>query len=140
MCSKQNGAASVRCHRAMNWPIPVASTGLWASCEPLRRHVLKIVRPYIFRDVYQFEIPPNRNIIPALETPIPRGFFWSFFVLHTKNHATYFTQPKITFRNINFFLKKILYCFRSYLVAAWFSHTLPTTVLCSLSQQNLCCV
>jgi len=68
MCSKRNGAASVRCHRAMNWPIPVASTGLWASCEPLKRHVLKIVRPYIFRDVYRFEIPPNRNIVPALET------------------------------------------------------------------------
>ena len=48
MCSKRNGAASVRCHPAMNWPIPVARTGLWASCEPLRRHVLKIVRPYIF--------------------------------------------------------------------------------------------
>jgi hypothetical protein len=88
MCSKRNEAASVRCHPAMNWPIPVASTGLWASCEPLRGHVLKIVRPYIFRDVYQFEIPPNRNIIPALETPIPRGFFLPFFVLHTKNHAT----------------------------------------------------
>jgi hypothetical protein len=28
MCSKRNGAASVRCHLAMNWPIPVASTGL----------------------------------------------------------------------------------------------------------------
>jgi len=140
MCSKRNGVVSVRCHPTMNWPIPVASTGLWASCEQLRRHVLKIVWPYIFRDVYRFEISLNRNIVPALETPIPCGFFCLFFVLHTKNHATYFTQPKMTFRNINFCLKKILYCFRSYLVAAWFSHTLLTTVLCSLSQQNLCCV
>jgi hypothetical protein len=139
MCSKQNGAASVCCHRAMNWPISVASTGLWASCEPLRRHALKIVRSYIFWDVYWFEIPLNRNIVPALETPIPRGFFLPFSVLHTKNHTTY-TQPKITFRNINFSLKKILYFFRSYLVAAWFSHTLLTIMLCSLSQQNLCCV
>jgi len=95
MCSKRNGAASVRCHRAMNWPIPVASTGLWASCEPLRRHVLKIVRPYIFRDVYRFEIPPNRHVVPALETPISRGFFLSFFVIHTKNHATYFHSKKL---------------------------------------------
>jgi len=140
MCNKRNGAASVRCHRAMNWPILVASTGLWASCEPLKRHVLKIVRPYIFRDVYQFEIPPNRNNVPALETPISRVFFLPFFVLHTKNHTTYFTQPKITFRNINFCLKKILYCFRCYLVAAWFFHTLLATMLCSLSQQNLSCV
>jgi hypothetical protein len=78
MCSKRNGAASVSCHPAMNWPIPVASTELWASCEPLKRHVLKIVRPYIFRDVYRFEIPPNRNIILVLETPIPRSFFCLF--------------------------------------------------------------
>jgi hypothetical protein len=80
----------------MNWLIPVASIELGASCEPLRCHMLKIVRPYIFWDVYRFEIHPNRNIVPALETPISRGFF-PFFVLHTKNHATYFTQPKITF-------------------------------------------
>jgi hypothetical protein len=76
----------------------------------------------------------------SLGNPYPLRVFLPFFVLHTKNHATYFMQPKITFRNINFCLKKILYCFRSYLVAAWFSHTLLTTVLCSLSQQNLCCV
>jgi hypothetical protein len=137
MCSKRNGATSVRCHRAMNWQIPIASTGLWASCEPLRRHVLKIVRPYIFRDVYRFEIPPNRNIVQALKTPISCEFFLPFFVLHTKNYTTYFTKPKITFQNINFCLKKILYCFWCYLAAAWFSHTLLATVLCSLSQQNL---
>jgi len=93
MCSKQNRAASVRCHPAMNWSILVASTGLWASCEPLRRHVLKIVRPYIFRDVYRFEIPPNRNIVPALETPIPRGFFCLFLCFIPK-----ITQP--TSRNL----------------------------------------
>ena len=133
MCSKQNGAASVRCHRAMNWPIPVANTGLWVSCEPLRRHVLKIVRPYIFRDVYRFEIPPNRNIVPAMEPFIPRSVFLPFFGFRTKNHATYFTQEKITFQKIKFFVKKKLYCFRCYLVAAWFSHTLLTIVLCSLS-------
>jgi hypothetical protein len=92
MCNKQNGATSVRCHRAMNWLIPVASTGLWALCEPLRRHVLKIVRPYIFRDVYWFEIPPNRNIVPALETPISRGLFCPFLCFIPK-----ITQP--TWRN-----------------------------------------
>jgi len=135
MCSKRNGAASVRCYWAMNWPIPVANTGLWASCKPLRHHVLKIVRPYIFWDVYRFEIPPNRNIVPALETPISSGFFCPFLCFIPK-----ITQPKITFRKINFCLKNILYCFRCYLVAAWFSHTLLATVLCSLSQQNLSCV
>jgi len=92
MCSKWNGAASVRCHRAMNWPILVASTRLWASCEPLRRHVLNIVWPYIFRDVCRFEIPPNRNIVPALETPIPRVFFALFCASYQKSrnllHAT----------------------------------------------------
>ena len=140
MCSKRNGAASVSCHPAMNWPILVASTGLWASCEPLRRHVLKIVRPYIFRDVYRFEIPPNRNIVPALETHIPRGFVLPFFVLHTKNHATYFTQPKITFRNINFCLKKILYCFWSYLVAAWFSHPPHNSVMLTVPAEFVLCI
>jgi len=94
MYSKQNGAAGVRCHRAMNWLILVASTGLWASCEPLRRHVLKIVRPYIFRDVYRFEISLNRHVILTLKTPISHSFL-SFFVLHTKNHATYFHSEKL---------------------------------------------
>jgi hypothetical protein len=91
MCSKRNGAAGVRCHRAMNWPISVASTGQWASCELLRRHVLKIVRPYIFRDVYRFEIPPNRHVVPTLETLT----LTIFFVIHTKNHATYFHSEKL---------------------------------------------
>jgi hypothetical protein len=81
--------------------------------------------------------PQHRS---SLGNPYPSRFFLPFFVLHIKNHATYFTQPKITFQNINFCLIKILYCFLSYLVAAWFSHTLLTTMLCSLSQQNLCCV
>jgi len=132
MWSKQNGAANVRCHRAMNWPIPVANTGLWASCELLKRHVLKIVWPYIFWDIYRFEIPPNRNIVPALETPIPRGFFALFCALYKKSrnllHATknYISKHK-------FLSKKNLVFFRSYLVAAWFSHTLLTTVLCLLS-------
>jgi len=92
MWSKQNVATNVRYHRAMNWPIPVANTGLWASCKPLRRHVLKIVWPYIFRDIYRFEVPPNRNIVPALETPIPRGFFALFCASYKKSrnllHAT----------------------------------------------------
>jgi len=92
MCSKRNRTASVRCHRAMNLSIPVASTRLWASCEPLRCHVLKIVRPYMFWDVYRFEIPPNRNIVPALETPISRGFFCPFCASYQKScnllHAT----------------------------------------------------
>jgi hypothetical protein len=139
MCSKQNDAVSERCYRAMNWSIPVASTRLWASCEPLKRHVLKIVLPYIFRDVYWFEIPSNRNIVSALETPIPRSFFCPFCASYQKSrnllHATknYISKHK-------FLSKKILYCFWFYLVAAWFSHTLLTTVLYSLSQQNLCCV
>ena len=111
MCSKRNGAASVRCHPAMNWPIPVASTGLWASCEPLRRHVLKIVRPYIFQDVYRFEIPPNRNIVPALEAPISRGFFCPFCVSYQKScnllHATknYISKHKfLSKKNLVLFL------------------------------------
>jgi len=76
----------------------------------------------------------------SLGNPYLSRFFLPFFVFHTKNHATYFTQQKITFRNINFCLKKILYYFRCYLVVAWFSYTLLTTVSCSLSQQNLFCV
>jgi len=110
MWSKQNGAANVRCHPAMNWLILVASTGLWASCEPLRRHVLKIVRSYIFRDVYRFEIPPNRNIVSALETPIPRGLFCPFCASYQKSsnllHATknYISKHKfLSKKNLVFF-------------------------------------
>jgi hypothetical protein len=66
MCSKWNGVAGVRGHRTMNLPVSVVGTGLWASCEPLRRHVLNILWPYIPQDVWQFEIPPNRHVIPAL--------------------------------------------------------------------------
>jgi hypothetical protein len=41
----------------------------------------------------------------SLGNPYPSRFFLPFSVLHTKNHATCFTQPKITFRNIKFCLK-----------------------------------
>jgi hypothetical protein len=139
MWSKRNGAANVRCHPAMNWPIPVASTGLWVSCEPLRRHVLNIVRPYIFQDVYRFEIPPNHNIVPALKTPIPHGFFVLFCASYQKSRNLLHTTKNYISKH-KFFSKKNLVFFSILLVAAWFSHTLLTTVICSLSQQNLCCV
>ena len=41
-----------------------------------------------------------------LLTPYPSHFVLPFFGLRIKNHATYFMQAKITFRNINFFVKK----------------------------------
>ena len=41
----------------------------------------------------------------SLGTPYPSQFFLPFFGLRTKNHATYLTQSKITYRNINFFVK-----------------------------------
>jgi hypothetical protein len=81
--------------------------------------------------------PQHRS---SLGNPYLSRFFLPFFVLHTKNHTNYFTQSKITFWNINFCLKFFFYCFWCYLVAAWFSHTLLATMLCSLSQQNLSCV
>ena len=47
---------------------------------------------YIFRDVYRFEIPPNCNIILALETLISRDLFTLFCALYQKSpnllHAT----------------------------------------------------
>jgi hypothetical protein len=110
MWSKRNGAASVRCHPAMNWSIPVTSTGLWASCEPLRRHMLKIVQPYIFWDVYRFEIPPNRNIVPALKPLSLVVFFTLFFASFQKScnllHATknYILKHKfLSKKNLVFF-------------------------------------
>jgi len=139
MCSKQNGAASVCCHRAMNWSIPVANTGLGASCEPLRCHMLKIVRPYIFWDVYRFEIPPNRNIVSTLETLISRGFFFLFCASYQKSrnllHATknYISKHK-------FLSKKNLVLFLMLPSCRVISHTLLAIVLWSLSQQNLSCV
>jgi hypothetical protein len=108
MCSKRNGVAGVRCHRTINWPIPVANTVLWAPCEPLRRHELKIVRPYICRDVYWFEIPPNRHVVPALETIISRGCFCLFlcFIPKSRNLLPY---REIRFWNIIFFLKNLIF-------------------------------
>ena len=73
--------------------------------------------------------------------------FWPFSVLHTKNQETYFHQWILYelmtnyLLKHNFFLKKkISYCFLSYLVAAWFSHTLLATLSCALSHSNLFCI
>jgi hypothetical protein len=51
MCTKRNEATGVRCHRTMNLQVSIASTGLWALCESLRRHMLNILWPYISPDV-----------------------------------------------------------------------------------------
>ena len=111
ICSKQNGAAGVRCHRAMNWPIPVARTGLWVSGEPLRHHVLKIVWPYIFRDVYRFEIPPNRNIVPTLEPPIPRCFFALFWASYQNSRNLLHARKNYILKHKFFSKKKIVLFF-----------------------------
>jgi hypothetical protein len=66
MCSERNGAAGVCGHRTMNLAIPVVGIGLWESCEPLKHHMLDILRLYILQDVWQPEIPPNHHVIPAL--------------------------------------------------------------------------
>jgi hypothetical protein len=63
MCTKRNGAAGVRGHQIMNLSVPVVGTGLWASCEPLKRHVLNILHPYIPQNEWQFEFSPNRHLI-----------------------------------------------------------------------------
>jgi len=97
MYTEQNGADGVHGHRIMNLPVLVVGTGLWASCEPLRPHMLNILRPYIPRDVWRFEIPLNRHVIPTLDTVISRVFF-DFFVFHTKNHGTYFHSEKLDFK------------------------------------------
>jgi hypothetical protein len=51
MCSEWNGVAGVRGYQTMNLPVLIVSIKLWASYEPLRRHMLDILRPYILRDV-----------------------------------------------------------------------------------------
>jgi hypothetical protein len=35
-------------------------------------------------------------------------FVWPFFVIHTKNHATYFHSDKLDFKSYMFFLKNII--------------------------------
>jgi hypothetical protein len=45
--------------------VSIVGTRLWVLCEPLRRHVLNILRPYIPRDEWRFEFPPNRHLIPS---------------------------------------------------------------------------
>jgi hypothetical protein len=107
MCSKRNGATGVRGHRTMNLPVTVVGTELWALCESHRHHVLNILRPYNPQDVWLFKIPPNRHVILPLETVISRVFF-GFFVIHTKNHATYFHSDKLDFKHNFFFKKKIV--------------------------------
>jgi len=44
MCAERDGAVGVRGDRTMNLPVPVDGSGLWASWEPLRRHILNICR------------------------------------------------------------------------------------------------
>jgi len=78
MYSEQNRAADMRGHRTMNLPIPIVGTRLWASCEPLKYHMLDILRPYILQDVWRLEIPLNHHVIPALQTII-FGIFFGFF-------------------------------------------------------------
>jgi len=68
----------------------------------------------------------------SLGNPYLSRFFGLFLCFIPK-----ITQPTSRNQKLQFetsiFLKQILYCFLCYLVAAWFSHNLLTTVLCSLS-------
>ena len=97
MCIEWNRVAGVCGHRTMNLPVSVIGTGLWALCEPLRCHVLNILRPYIPWDEWRFELPSNRHLIPAFKTVTFRIYF-CFFLCHTKNHATYFHSNKLEFK------------------------------------------
>jgi len=80
--------------------------------------------------------PPRRS---SLGEPYVSRFFLLFLWFIPK-----ITQPTSIARNYKlkhkFFSKKILYCVLCYLIAAWFSHTLLTTLSCALSQANLWCV
>ena len=140
MCSKQNRAASVRCHRAMNWPIPVANTELWATYEPLRRHVLKIVRPYIFQDVYQFEIPTVRNIVPDLEPYITHSFFAFFWSSYQKSRNLFHTTKNYISKH-KFLYKKNLVLF-SMLPSCRviFPHPPHNTVMFVVPAESILCV
>jgi hypothetical protein len=98
------------------------------------------VQPHIFRDVYQFEIPPNRNIVPALETPIPCGFFAFFCASYQKSrnllHATknYISKHK-------FFSKKNLVLFSilpSYRVI--FPHPPHNNVMLAVLAEFVLCI
>jgi hypothetical protein len=48
----------------------------------------------------QHRYPSKPQHHSSLGNPYLLQVFLPFFVLHTKNHATYFMQPKITFRNV----------------------------------------
>jgi hypothetical protein len=66
MCSERNGATIMRGHQTMNFPVLIVGIRLRVSCEPLRRHMLDILHPYILQDVWPSKIPPNHHVIPAL--------------------------------------------------------------------------
>ena len=75
----------------------------------------------------------------SLGNPYLSIFFALFCASYQKSRNLLHTTKNYISKH-NFCLKKILYCFQCYLVAAWFFHTLLAIVLCSLSQQNLSCV
>ena len=85
MCIERNGVAGVRGHRTMNLPVKVIGAGLWALWELLRRHVLNICRPYISRDEWRFEFPPNRHLIPSFKIIISRISFCFFYMSYQKS-------------------------------------------------------
>jgi hypothetical protein len=82
----------------------------------------------------------GRRIVPiSLPQPAIIGLL-NFFL---KNHHIQFKKIityKIKWMNEHTTKCKNKYYFRCYLVAAWFSHTLLTTLLFALSRSNLFCV
>jgi hypothetical protein len=138
MCTEQDGGTGVRGHRTINLPVLVVGTVLWALWESLKHHMLNICRPYIPRDESRFEFPPNRHLIPSFKTVISCISFWFFLCVILK-----ITQSTSIVTNYNLeykIIKQNKYFFQCYLVAAWFSHNLLTTLLSALSHSNLCYV
>jgi len=82
--------------------------------------------------------PQHRS---SLGNPYLSRFFLSFFVLHTKNHATYFTQSKITFWNINICLKKFFLLFLMLpSCRVIFSHPPRNNVILTIPAEFVLCI
>jgi len=109
MCIKRNEVASVRGHRTINLSVPVVGIGLWASCEPLRRHMLNILRPYIPPGCMAVWNSSKMSRHSSLGDHYLSCTYLPFFVFHFKNHTTYFHSENFDF--ITIFLKKNIVLF-----------------------------
>jgi hypothetical protein len=71
--------------------------------------------------------------------PLFLAFFFYFFVLHTKNHATYFHSDKLDFKT-NFFKKKIVLFSMLPSCHVIFPHSPHNIIMCAVPLEFVLCI